>query len=348
MSRAVHLFVPGALDQRTGGYYYDRQIVAGLRAQGRAVVVHNLAGRFPRPDSIARESVAVAGSRCAPGGVIVLDSLCLAAAEHVVPVCVGRGCTVVALVHHPASLESEHQELLDVEVSVLNAAQCCVATSAWTGRLLERAFCVVPERIVVVTPGVCRKTSLAQSSPLAPSRLLAVGTVTARKDYGTLLTAMAQIGDLDWELDCVGSLYRDPEAARVALSLVNRFDLDGRVRFHGELDERALEAAYRRSHLFVMASRFEGFGMVLTEALSYGLPIVAADAGPTPDVVPAECGRLVPPGNPTALAVALRKVMSDPSLYGAMSRAARNGAAALTGWDVTAAQFGQMLDRLEP
>ena len=56
----VHFVVPGPLDQRTGGYLYDRRIVEGLRAQGRAVTVHELAGRFPLVDQTARAAAAAA------------------------------------------------------------------------------------------------------------------------------------------------------------------------------------------------------------------------------------------------------------------------------------------------
>ena len=190
---------------------------------------------------------------------------------------------------------------------------------------------------------------IAQVSPCSrPIRLLAVGTVAARKDYGTLLTAMGQVRDLDWRLDCIGSLNREPEAARAALLQVDQAGLGKLVRFLGEVDDDGLNDAYRRSHLFVMSSGFEGFGMVLTEALSYGLPIVAADAGPTPEVVPPDCGVLVAPGDPTALGSALRRVLCDRAVYQAMRRAARDHAAKLTDWDATAIHFGQMLDQLGP
>ena len=73
-----------------------------------------------------------------------------------------------------------------------------------------------------------------------------------------------------------------------------------RVEFVGECDEAALNALYDESSVFVLPSYFEGYGMVLTEALARGLPIVSTTAGAIPDTVPPEAGVLVAPGDEEA------------------------------------------------
>ena len=60
MTSSLHLVVPGPIEQRTGGYIYDRRIVEGLRALGWTVRVHELAGRFPQPDAVAYGSMLIA------------------------------------------------------------------------------------------------------------------------------------------------------------------------------------------------------------------------------------------------------------------------------------------------
>ncbi len=341
---SVHLLVPGALDQRTGGYNYDREVVSGLRALGYTVVVHSLSGRFPDADAEAHQSVADAAHRCEPGSAVIVDSLCLAGAVPSAAELARRGCHCVALVHHPASMEFEHQALLETERRALADMKCCIVTSTWTGELLQERFGVSRDRIVVAEPGVLRRMAFAASGVDRPTRLISVGTVSVRKDYPTLVRAVTRLQDLDWQLDCFGSLEREPDAAQAVLTLVADGTLEDRVTFHGEADADVLEAAYLRSHLFVMSSRFEGFGMVLTEALSYGLPIVATDAGPTSDVVPPGCGVVVPPAYPAELALALRRVMSDETTYRSMKRAARETAGRLAGWDTTVRTIARAID----
>ena len=66
------------------------------------------------------------------------------------------------------------------------------------------------------------------------------------------------------------------------------------------------------SDIFVLASRFEGYGMAIAEAISHGLPVVSTTAGAIPDTVPEGAGLLVPPESPGALAEALRLLISNP------------------------------------
>ena len=75
----LHFVVPGQIDQRTGGYIYDRRIVQGLRALGWTVQVHELAGRFPQADELAHASAAAVIETISPGAVLVIDGLALPA-----------------------------------------------------------------------------------------------------------------------------------------------------------------------------------------------------------------------------------------------------------------------------
>src|SRR5690606_39530831 len=75
----LHLVVPGPLDQRTGGYIYDRRMVDGLRALGWTIQVHELAGRFPRTDEVACVAAAEAIAAMPPGALPVIDGLALPA-----------------------------------------------------------------------------------------------------------------------------------------------------------------------------------------------------------------------------------------------------------------------------
>ena len=349
MSAPIHLLVPGRLNQRTGGYIYDRRVVDGLRVLGRTVRVHELDGRFPLADETASKSLLAVAETCAAPDLVVIDSLCLGAARHVVARLAGDGCACVPLVHHPASMEAgvrggTEAGLFRDEQAALDLARRCIVTSRSTGVLLHTLFGVDRTRIGVVQPGVDPGAPSHRPKTGRPVSLLSVGTVSHRKDQITLVRALSQLADLSWSLDCYGSLDREPEAAAKVLRETQRLNLDRRIRYHGEVAEARIRMAYEDAHLFVMSSRFEGYGMVLAEALAHGLPIVTTDAGPTPDILSEDAAIIVSAGEPDRLAAALRGVLTDPARYGALQDGARRAAAKLEGWEVTVARFAVQLD----
>ncbi|MGH6916573.1 MAG: glycosyltransferase family 4 protein, partial [Geminicoccaceae bacterium] len=297
----VHFVVPGPLDQRTGGYLYDKRIVLGLRARGTAVRVRELAGRFPLVDDAARDAAAAALDGMADG-VPVIDGLAL-------PAFAGLRDRLhkswVALVHHPLALESglaadQVETLARIEGRLLPSARRVIVTSPQTAADLA-AYQVPPARVGVVLPGT-DPAPLARGSGGPGLALLCVAALTPRKGHLVLLEALAELKDLDWHLTCVGSLERDPQTAQAVGAAIARFGLDARVSLVGEQDEAGLSPLYDRADLFVLASYHEGYGMVLAEALARGLPIVSTNVGAIPGTVPASAGTLVEPGDPAALA----------------------------------------------
>ena len=129
----------------------------------------------------------------------------------------------------------------------------------------------------VAEPGV-DAAGLASGTETAGA-LLCVAAVIPGKGHDVLLDALATMTDLSWDCLCVGSLDRDPAFAE---SLRRRFLDDGlgdRVRFAGPRIGADLDRSYASADLLVLPSRAETYGMVVTEALARGLPVVAADVG---------------------------------------------------------------------
>jgi glycosyltransferase involved in cell wall biosynthesis len=340
----VHFVVPGRLEQRTGGYLYDKRIIAGLRSQGTAVTVHELAGRFPLVDDAAREAAAAALDAMADG-LPVIDGLALPAFADLrtrLPK------SWLALVHHPLALESglapeRAETLARIECRLLPLARRVIVTSPHTAT--DLAACrVPPARIGVVVPGT-DPAPLAHGSGGPGLALLCVASLTARKGHLVLLEALGGLVDLDWHLTCVGSPDRDPQAAQAVAAAIARFGLDDRVSLLGEQDEAGLAPLYDRADLFVLASYHEGYGMVLAEALARGLPIVATKAGAIPGTVPPSAGMLVEPGDPAALAGALRQVMTETSLRDLLAAGATSERERLPTWADAVRAFAAELDR---
>jgi glycosyltransferase involved in cell wall biosynthesis len=342
MTPPLHFVVPGPLDQRTGGYIYDRRIVDGLRAFGRTVRVHELAGRFPQADEVAYAAAATAIERMSPG-IPVIDGLAL-------PAFTDLGDRLpqpwVALIHHPLALETgltpaEAQAFADLEKVLLPRAARVIVTSPGTRRDLG-TYDLDDTRIAVVVPGT-DPVPLARGSGGPGTALLCVGSLTPRKGHVVLLEALYELVDFDWHLTCVGSAERDPACAHSLTAALDRLGLRRRVTLVGEQTPTDLGPFYDRADLFVLASHHEGYGMVLAEALARGLPVVSTTAGAIQDTVPDGAGLLVPPGDAQALAAALRQVISAPELRSQLSAGARAARRNLPSWDDATRRFAAAL-----
>ena len=123
--------------------------------------------------------------------------------------------------------------------------------------------------------------------------------------------------------------------------------LEDRVSFAGELDAAALAALYDTADLFVHATLHETYGMVVAEALARGLPVVSTATGAIPDLVGADAGLLVRPGDPDALTDALSTVLGDDDPRERLAAGARRVRDRLPTWDDAAAKMAAALARLE-
>lgn len=358
--KTVHLIVPGPLDQLTGGYIYDARMVHGLRAQGWTVTVHSLEGSFPDPDLQAHEAMASTLAALPDQSLVILDGL--AAGGLPEPLHLHRQrLKLIALVHHPLSHETGippdlRERLAAWEARGLEAYRGIIVTSRFTAQQLE-AIGVSGSQLRVVEPGTDRipglrkpSESLGEAQESFPPQLLCVASVVPRKGHDILLEALAQLRNHPWECHCVGSLTRNPSFASQVRQQLDALDLTECVHFHGEVSPLDLKGHYGRAHCFVLASHYEGYGMVLSEALAHGLPVVSTRGGAVPFTVPSQAALLVPPGNPDALAEALGRVVapdSGPQLRQKLRVAALQHAATLPSWEAAVAAFQGVLMEFE-
>jgi glycosyltransferase involved in cell wall biosynthesis len=161
-----------------------------------------------------------------------------------------------------------------------------------------------------------------------------------------LVDAMVRIRHHDWNLVCIGSLDRDPATTRAVRRKISAAGFDRRITLAGEWPPASLSRAYRAADIFVLPSFHEGYGMAYAEAMAHGLPIIATVAGAIPETVPRQAGLLVPPGDPVALAHALRRAIVEPVLAASLAAGARSAGARLPDWPETTAEWANALDRL--
>ena len=357
-TRGIDFVVPGDIRTLTGGYIYDREIIAGLTERGVGVALHSLDASFPTPTPGALRAARAAFAGLATGRVVVIDGLALPGLDRLLDD-EARRLVLVALVHHPVALETgldpfEAERFAALERRALQHAQRVITTSQWTARTLA-ADGVPISKLRVVEPGVDRRKPRGSSDPPAVAgaagphdilNLLCVGTLTPRKGHAVLFEALNELRDRHWHLTCAGSLLRDPQHVAALQHQIERFSLRRRVSLLGDLDRDALERQYARADVFVLPSYLEGYGMALAEAVAFGLPVVSTTAGAIPETVPANASVLVAPGDSRALAKALAAVIDDPARRAVLAANARAARASLPTWATAATKFAAALDGL--
>jgi len=341
----LHFILPGDPETRTGGFIYDKRIIEALTAAGLPVVRHCLPDGFPEPDKQALKKAAAVLQGIAAGETVVIDGLAMGVIADLLRPHAER-LRLVALIHHALADETglspqRQGALFASEREALGLAERVVTTSRHTARRLAD-YGVESERIGVVVPGV-DPAPLAEGSGGPDLRLLCVGSLIPRKGHALLIEALSHLTDRPWRLVCVGSTSRDPDTATQVRDVIRQHALERRVDLVGELAASELEAQYGQADLFVLASYHEGYGMVFSEAIAHGLPIVATSGGAVPESVPTEAAFLIPPGDAHALAEALASVMDDRGLRKRLAAGARRARNRLPRWADAASQFIQAL-----
>jgi glycosyltransferase involved in cell wall biosynthesis len=336
----VALLVPGPFDTVSGGYAYDRRVVAGLRALGHDVQVVELKGRHPLPDEVATADASAALAALPEETRIVIDGLGLPAFAPLADELVRR--RVVALIHHPTAMEHgvpgpARDALRATELDLFPRLARLVAPSADTARRLSEEFGADPARVGVVEPGTDR-AERAKGSGGPGCAILSVGSLIPRKGHDVLLRALATLPDLDWTLTIAGG-GRDRVHAVGLAALAEELGIAQRVTFAGELSAEALETLWQGSDAFALATHWEGYGMAAAEALARGLPVAITAGGAIADVVPVEAGVVSPPGDVGSFGRALRRVIYDAGLRAAMAEAAWRAGQALPRWEDRATAF---------
>jgi glycosyltransferase involved in cell wall biosynthesis len=284
------------------------------------------------------------------GAVVLMDGLVVCGVPEVV-VPEARRLRLVVLVHMPLADEpglmpALAKDLDARERATLHAATAVVATSPWAARRLVAHHDLAREKVYAVAPGT-------DPAPVAPgtdgaSRLLCVAAVTPGKGQDLLVEALAGVADLPWNCVLVGALRRNPDYVDHVRDLIERHSLGDRVRLLGPSAGDRLNGLYSAADLLVLASRTETFGMVLTEALARGIPVLTTAVGALPDTlghasdgtVP---GLLVPPGDVPALSAALRRWLSEQDLRHELRAAALHRRAAVGGWAETSRTLASVL-----
>ena len=349
----VYVVLPGDVaDPSTpsGGNTYDRRVCAGLPAHGIPVWTVAVPGGWPRPDAPARAELDNALASVPDGSVVLADGLVACGVPEIV-VPHARRLRLVVLVHLPLAGETGlppalASELDTAERATLLAASSVVATSSWAANRLADRHGLDPARVHAVPPGTDPAPRAAGTEH--GSNLLCVASVTPRKGQDLLAEALGTVTDLPWRCECVGPLGRDADYVQRVRELIGRHGIEDRLTLAGPRTGQSLSERYHTADLVVLPSHAETYGMVVTEALARGIPVLATEVDAVPDTLGRTPegdtpGILVPPGNVSALAGTLRRWLSDAGLRARLRAAAARRRDMLDGWETTARLLAEVL-----
>jgi glycosyltransferase involved in cell wall biosynthesis len=346
--RDAYVVVPDGIDdpgRPSGGNTYDRHLCRELGAHGWSTHERAIAGFWGRPGAAPFAALEATMRQIPDDAVVLVDGLIASTAPEVLVPQASR-LRLIVLVHMPLGHRPLDSDARRRERAVLAAATATVTTSAWARRRLIELYGLPVHRVHVAEPGApaaepARGTGTGEA-------LLCVGAVAFEKGHDILLEALESISALSWHCTCVGSLDRDPAFAEGLRRRSLDRGLDERVSFPGARTGADLDRSYASADLLVHASRAETYGLVVTEALARGLPIVAAEVGGLVEALGEGAaggrpGLLVAPEDPVALGDALSAWLADAELRARLRGAARERRESLPRWSTTASEVARVL-----
>lgn len=340
----IHLVLPAGYDdphQPSGGNIYDRQVSVGLAELGWTVVGHEVPDAWPAPGPAIVSAVDRQLANIPTDRVVLVDGLVGAAAATALVRHADR-LRLVALVHMPGPPGGPPD-------AVLRAVRLVVATSSWTARtLIERPG--LPRGKVIVAPPGAPDAGIAMGTATGAA-LLCVAAVTEPKGHDVLITALAGLQSYPWTCVCVGALDREPTFVRGLRRGLAHSGISERVQLTGPMIGLDLERAYVSADVLIHPSRLESYGLVVTEALARGLPVIATSVGGVPEALGfAADGRrpgiLVEPDDAQALRVAITDWLGESKFRDGLRSAARSRRTTLSRWEQTTSTISAALTRL--
>jgi len=338
--------IPGDKDRRTGGFIYEATVLRVLNELGCATQHMILPDSFPDPTAADMQTTLDRLRSVPPTCPIILDGLVFGSIDPAGLATVQA--PVIAMIHHPLGLETgldaERAKMLrQNETAALKHTDHVIVPSPHTADILISEFDADPDKITIAPPGFDRPeiVSDAASTKIDPPLILSVGLLAPRKGHDVLLDALSHITNVSWQAEIVGKTH-DAETRDALIGQIDRLDLSQRVHLSGELEQAQLDTRFRSASVFALATRYEGYGMVLSEAMLYGLPVVSCSVGAVPETV-GDAGILVPVNDAQAFAKGLHLALKNQDEFTAKSIAM---AETLPTWTDTARCFVEVVGKL--
>lgn len=343
----IGLVIYGSLDTLSGGYMYDRRLVDYLRAQGDTVEIISLPWRnyvshltdnfsFKLPTNL---------------DILIQDEL-----NHPSLITANRyphPYPIISLVHHLrcSELRPKWQNAFYriIEKKYLQTVDGFIFNSQTTRNVVNELM-DHDKPFVVAYPPTDRFGDAVDESTIKERikekelRILFLGNLIERKGLYTLLEAIRSLPHSNFQLDIIGSLTSEPKYVKQIQEFITKNHLSSFIFLHGSLNNQPLIDKLKSTHILVVPSSYEGFGIVYLEGMCFGLPAIGTTAGAAGEIIEdGVTGYLIQPGDAQGLASRLEVLNEKRDPLVQMSLAARNRYLRQPKWDETASQIREFL-----
>lgn len=322
----IGFVIYGSLDTLSGGYLYDRKLVEYLRSQGDEVEIISLPWRnyfshltdnftFKLPKGL---------------DILIQDEL-----NHPSLIGANRGkhpYPIISLVHHLRCSELrpkwQNNFYRIIEKKYLQSVDGFIFNSRTTKGVVNSLIGNNKLDVVAYPPTdrfgeAISEAEIIERSKSKELRILFLGNVMERKGLEILLLAVSDLR-LAVSIDVVGSLNVEPDYAKKMQDFVTVNGLSSAVTFHDSLNKEPLKEKLKQSHILIVPSSYEGFGIVYLEGMCFGLPAIGTTAGAASEVIEhGKTGYLIKPNDSDALAKIISNLAEDREALAKLSIHAR-------------------------
>ena len=272
-SKKFTFFYPGNINQKTGGYIYENNILKFSKTNKYPINFIELSSNFPNPNIQDIENLHKITNNIKSDNILIFDGLVLEGLHKSINIL--DNFKIIALIHHPLYLEfngKKSEDFFKRAIKIYKKIDYFIVTSHTTKKLLSKTFKIKSSKISIVEPGI-EKFKKYKKIPSAKVKLLTCGSNIERKKYDYLINEIKNIDNI--QLNIVGDVSRENKYANKIKNIINNNNLENKVILHGEISQVKLEKIYSNCDFYISTSEYEGFGMSLANAALSKLPIIS-------------------------------------------------------------------------
>lgn len=354
----IALLIYGSLETVSGGYLYDRKLVQYLRSQGDQVEIISIAWRAYASCLTDNFSARLYDHLLG----LKVDLLLQDELNHPSLFLLNRRLRkevrypLVSIVHHLRSSEVyptwQNTLYRKIEQKYLESIDAFIFNSQTTRETVRQIGVSIHNKPSIIAypagdrfnpPGNGDEIKQRAMQP-GPLKIVFIGNLIARKGLHTLLQSLTGLPAQTWELTVIGSLSTDTGYVRKIQKFVSQSALIQQVKFLGAATDRLVVQTLSESHLLVVPSSYEGFGIVYLEGMSFGLPAIGTTAGGAQEIIQhGQNGFLIEPGDVKSLQALLAELAKNRLKLANLGVSARKRFEEHPTWDQTGTRIREFL-----
>ncbi|MDC0232983.1 glycosyltransferase family 4 protein [Pelagibacteraceae bacterium] len=272
-SKKFTFFYSGNINQKTGGYIYENNILKFSKKNKSPINFIELSSNYPNPNIQDIKNLNKITNNIKSDNILIFDGLVLEGLHKSINIL--DNFKIIALIHHPLYLEfngKKSEEFFKRAIKIYKKIDYFIVTSHNTKKLLSKTFKIKSSKISIVEPGI-EKFKKYKKIPSAKVKLLTCGSIIERKKYDYLINEIKNIDNI--QLNIIGDVSRESKYTYKIKNIIINNNLKNKVILHGKVSQEKLEKLYSNCDFYISTSEYEGFGMSLANAALSKLPIIS-------------------------------------------------------------------------